>query len=272
MPILFPTVLLLLAALAPSVADSPEEEKRPPHAVISFPEGHPKAWITTFELTTASGARYEVRFNYRDGMDFYAETAALLLAANWVVELTAFTCMRVHGARTKRGETDPVRSLVLVHHLVEGKGAMPLLRSVDGVKVEVKTDDGTAKTAPAGKPPPTGPDLGAESYVEFDLSTVPAGAGKAPPSVTFEIYTTAGSDDSSAWISTPVDPAAPAQAAAGLLESLSQTGCKAEVVGQTRLRVYGQVRGDRYYPALKGSVDSDDLRPEELPKVTNPRS
>jgi hypothetical protein len=48
--------------------------------------------------------------------------------------------------------------------------------------------------------------------------------------------------------------------------------CKAVIIGKTRLRVYGKVMNGRFDPALKGSVESDDLKPEELPRVTNART
>lgn len=271
MPVISAAVLLLLSVPTPP-ADKAGEQKLPPHAVIVFAQDPPRAWTTTFELTTASGSCYEVRLHYREAMNHETETTALLLAANWVVELTPFEPVRVYGARTKGGGTDPVRSLVLTHQLVDGRGAMPQVRSVDGVRAAASADGGTAGPARAGIPRPTGPDLGADSFVEFDLATIPATSLEQSPGVTFELYTGAGADGFCCASSRQLDPAAPGEAAAELLESFTLLGCRAEVVGRTRVRLYGHVRQGRYHPALRGSVDSDDLKPGELPRVTNPRS
>ena len=45
---------------------------------------------------------------------------------------------------------------------------------------------------------------------------------------------------------------------------------EAEVVGMTRLRVYGRIWNGKLIPATEGKVESKNLKKEELPKVKNP--
>jgi hypothetical protein len=270
MPILSPAVLVLLSVPL-FEGDSLEERRLPPHAAVTFPAARPSAWVTMFELTTASGACYQVQVDYRDGMDFEVMTAASLLAANWVVESSAFFPLRVYGTRTKSGETDAIRSLRITSRIVEGEGATPLLRSVHGATVEMRSR--TTDERRAGPIRRTGPDITDTSFVEFDLAPLPAsGPLELPWRTSWGVYSWAGDSSYDVGVSTDIDPTEPWRVLEDVLESFSRMGCKAEIVGKTELRVYGMVIGGRYYPALKGIVESEDLKPEELPKVTNARS
>jgi hypothetical protein len=51
----------------------------------------------------------------------------------------------------------------------------------------------------------------------------------------------------------------------------NERGYKAEWDGKTTVRVYGGVFKDHFHPVIKGEVTSPDLKPNELPKVTNPK-
>ena len=82
----------------------------------------------------------------------------------------------------------------------------------------------------------------------------------------------AGDPAADCTVYTDINPTKPWEVLADVHESFSRMGCKAEIIGKTRLRVYGQVRDGRFHHALKGSVESEDLKPAELPKVTNARS
>jgi hypothetical protein len=264
----------LLAAQS-AATDPPAKPEKPPHALFLFSaNGSPREWITTFEMTTASGARYAVRLNYSPR--FIADSATLntLLAANWLAEAEfGSSGIRIYGARTREGPIDAVRALKIINRRIDDSGDLPHLAAVGSVAVEVKADDGKTKSERTGKPFPTGPTIKDESYVEFDISPLPvAGPARISWQSSWGVFFRTGDSSYDVGTSIDIDPAKPWRALEEVLESFSRMSCKAEIVGKTRLRVYGMVLDGRYYPAIKGSVESEEIKPEELPNITSARS
>ncbi len=107
-------------------------------------------------------------------------------------------------------------------------------------------------------------------YVEFDFSPLPRG-GMVQYKFHFGIRTTDKEIGHSGPISVAGvgDPELTCQAFASFLEN---SEWKAKVVDKTKVRVYGYRLGDTLVPVTTGSVESKDLKPEELPKVTNPKN
>ena len=270
-------LLVAFAAAVPGAASAtepPAKKPEPPYALFEFSGDRTlKQWTTTFEMTTASGATYELAIEFGDLGRNRADTAVKTqLAANWVVEPTDNGCVRIYGVRTKEGKADPVKALTATNRLRAGTGQMPILTGSGGAKVAVKTDDGKTKADPARKVPPKGPEFREETFVEFDLSTLPAGAKDVNWKLDWEIRTTAGKEEP--WLTVPMQVASTvaAEVSVEMLDILfPYHAFKAEVVGKTKIRVYGAVLADRFYPAERGSVTSPDLKPEQLPKVTNPK-
>jgi len=265
------SVFLLVAH--PNVASSAAKPKEPPHALLSFSfDVGLKGWITTFEMTTAKGKCYEVSVTYSQDSILSSATMTVLLSANWMAyQEIGSNGIRVYGARTREGSLDAISSLRIINRLVAGEGEMPHLGSVGGVKVEVITDKGSP--AAIQKLRPTGPDLPDDTFVEFDIAPLPTGGPDEPPwQSAWDISFGPKDPNGGIRVQTDIDPAKPCEVLDGVLESFLDFSCKAEIIGKTRLRVYGRVAEGRFLPVLKGSVDSDDLKPEELPKVTNARS
>lgn len=260
--------VLLLAAfgLAPA-ADPPAKKPDPPaHAILTFGNS-PKSWDMTLEMTTASGASYELPIDLSYGNAFREMTQGQLIRVNWMAELSGDLSIRIYGVRTKSGKADAVKSLRVTTRVRQGLGQTPKVTATDGVKVEAREDDGKAKPA-AEKRPSRGPDLGAEPFVEFDFSVLPP-----PPGIKGKFTWRIDTEDDRRFFKDTVggDLCYHDDFCLGLEMSLNEIGFKAEVVGKSRLRVYGNVREDRFYPATKGSIESPDLKKEQLPKVTNPR-
>jgi hypothetical protein len=265
--------LLFSLGLSPAVGP-PKQEKELPYAYILFRSSDTlKEWTSLLTMTTVSKARYEVRLNYGPKRDFDADTFHVLLAANWLAEVDFEpVSIRLYGVRAPAGEVEAIESIVLVNHLVDGVGEMPVLYSIGGVKVETKKDDGKARRAPAGKPLPNGPVFRDQTYVELDFSTLPIVTPRVDWNVTFNFYAPDRSGYTGPHFSilgTPLDSSNPHVSASDVWNSLCSAGYKAELIGLTKVRVYGHVVRGRYYPALRGEVESEDLKPEELPKVKN---
>ena len=55
-----------------------------------------------------------------------------------------------------------------------------------------------------------------------------------------------------------------------LVLRLRENGFKAEVIDKSKIRVYGHTKDGKFYPVTKGSVETEGLKKEELPKVKNP--
>ncbi|HJZ54126.1 MAG TPA: hypothetical protein VKE74_04180 [Gemmataceae bacterium] len=261
-----------LAAVGLSPAANPPAKKAdPPHAMLAFSRDRTlRQWVSTFEMTTASGQVYGLWIEYGARGNMYdTDTLKALLAANWVAAPTEDGSVRVYGVRTAEGKTDAVKSLTVTNRLVKGTGQMPKLSGIGEVKVDTKEDDGKARPA-AEKRPPTGPKIADDTFVEFDLTTLPPGAMGVFWRLTFEVRTTA--EEEEPWIRIPMEVASDgaAETITDVIEiTLADAGFKSEVVGKTKFRVYGGVWEGRYYPATKGSVESPNLKKEQLPKVTD---
>jgi hypothetical protein len=188
-----------------------------------------------------------------------------------MVESGPFIPLRIYGTRTRSGETDPVRSLIITNRVIEGEAATPQLRSVGGVSVKVKKP--TTEEKGEGPQRRSGPHIAEASFVEFDIEPVAvAGPAAVPWRAWWGVSFRPGDPNPCISVSLDFDPTKPCEILEEILESFQGDGCKAEIIGRTRLRVYGIVIGGRYYPALKGSIYDEDPLPEVLPKVTNARS
>jgi hypothetical protein len=149
---------------------------------------------------------------------------------------------------------------------------MPDLSPVGAVKVETKNEKGKSGPARKGKLLPTGPELRDGAYVEFDLARFPIGCPGENWNVSFNIFASGGNghnDYPQVMVSLTVEASNPLACGPQVLQSLLRFSCKAELIGQTKLRVYGQVVSGRYNPVHRGAVESEDLPPHQLPKVKN---
>lgn len=107
-----------------------------------------------------------------------------------------------------------------------------------------------------------------QAYVEFDFSTLPSD-GEGDCAFLLTVLTTDKELKYSIECKGP-KKFAPDVTCAGFAASMELNRFKAEVVDNTKLRVYGRIWNDKLIPATKGMVESKDLKPEELPKVKNP--
>jgi hypothetical protein len=102
------------------------------------------------------------------------------------------------------------------------------------------------------------------AFVEFDCSPIPT---KGKVDLVVKVYTekavlefkTAGPNGDT-----------PDGLAAALAASFKDAGGTVEVIEKTRVRVYGAKIDGTFYPATKGTVTSENLKPDQLPKVKNP--
>lgn len=115
-----------------------------------------------------------------------------------------------------------------------------------------------------------------EPYVEFDLSPLPEGPGILSLSIKVETTDPDISFETKIQRQIPTGgmPAPVGQTNMGtcehLVDSMKQMKFRAEVVNQTKIRVYGRPFNDTFLPATRGTVTSPDLKKDELPKVKNP--
>ena len=249
-------------------------EKPPPHAYIAFAQTDTlKKWTSLLTITTVRKARYQVRLEYGPKANFDEDTVHHLLAANWLVAMSFEpVSIRVFGVRAPGGEVDAIESITILNHRVDGSVQCQRLFSRGGIKVQTKNVDGKTRPALEEKPLPTGPDIRNEAYVEFDLSSLPTVLAGVSWYVNFHVFAPQDGEydiDPDVSIGETVDASKPLDCATGVLESLSSASCKAELIGLTKPRVYGRVVGGRYFPVHRGKVESEDLHPEELPKVKN---
>src|SRR5262249_9781697 len=152
------------------------------------------------------------------------------LAANWMVE-SMDRSVKIYGVRAKDGTADAVKTLTITNKLRGGMGQMPTLSAFNGAKVEVITDDGKAKPDPKRKVPPKGRTFPGETFVEFDLSTLPLGADDVIWKMNWEVRTTAGKEEP--WIEIPLAVAS-VNAAENLTfladDTFPESGFKTELV------------------------------------------
>ena len=267
----FAMVTVLLLTGPASAADPPAKKSElPPHAVLEFSRDRTlDQWTTTFELTTASGAAYELTVLFGVRGNAYAKMAMQeLLATNWMVEEFDRN-VRIYGVRAKDGTADAVKALTITNRLVKGEGQMPTLSAVGGAKVTTKDDDKPAKADPKRKVPPTGPKFPTETFVEVDFGVLPAGTACVFWEFKWDVRTTAGKDEPNLQFKFEVnsdEAAENCQLCAGIV--FWDCSYKIEAVGKTKLRIYGAVLNGRYYPAEGATIQSPQLKANQLPKVT----
>jgi hypothetical protein len=122
-------------------------------------------------------------------------------------------------------------------------------------------------SAPVGaNPKPREPEM--VPYVEFDFRTLPqVGTGTYTVKLTIETQDKDVKFSESLEFARGTNPNTNCEFVAAFL---NRNKFKSEVINKTKLRVYGRTFNDKLIPATKGMVESPDLKPEELPKVTNP--
>lgn len=106
-------------------------------------------------------------------------------------------------------------------------------------------------------------------YVEFDFSTLPEN-GEGECSLTLTVFTEDKDLKYTSTMKGNVKKVPSGDICAFFAGDMKDNRFKAEVVGKTKLRVYGRIFNGELIPATKGMVESKDLKPEELPKVKNP--
>lgn len=218
----------------------------------------------TVEITTAGGASYALTVEMDAVVAQLARNSLFrgLVHANWVADPSGDCGIKVFGVRAKNGKTDPVKSLVVVAPKKKGRVVVNL-SATGAATAETREGDGK----PAKNPPPSGPDMGKENYVEFDFTTMPT--EKGPWRLTYRVETTL--DKIRFADETGAPNGAPREALCeSLAHVLEETGFKTELVEKSKIRVYGACYDGKFYPATRGIVESPNLKKEQLPKVTNP--
>ena len=105
-------------------------------------------------------------------------------------------------------------------------------------------------------------------YVEIDFSTLPRdGVGECAYTVT--ILTTDKDIKYSTESKGPKKFAADAVCESWAI-NMRVNRYKVEIVDKTKLRIFGRMFNDELIPATEGTVESKDLKPDQLPKVKNP--
>lgn len=263
----------LLTANAAFAVDSPAKKAEPPHAVLEFSRDVTlKQWTTTFELTTTSGANYEITIPFGERGNNYDERAMeALLTANWMVEV-ADRNVRIHGVRKKDGTADAVKELTITNLLVKGEGRTPTLSAVGDAKVTAKDADKPVKADPKRKTPPAGPKFPGETFVEVDFGVLPAGTACVFWEFKWDVRTTAGKEEPNLQFKFEVNSDEAAENCLLCADSIFwDCSYKIEAVGKTKLRIYGAVLNGRYYPAENATIESPQLKANQLPKVTPPK-
>ena len=218
------------------------------------------------QIVTESGTAYALPFEGADhdrtGTLTRRELFMRLLHANWLVATSGKFGIEVFGIRAKGGKVDRIKTLTVTARQQNGREIVKL-GGAGGVKVGVREGDGK----PGAKPPPVGPDLGPEPYVEFDFTTMPVEERSWHITVNVETALknlTFVEDDHAP------DRGQREALCCGLAIRMESVGFKADVIDKSKVRVYGAVFDGKFYPATKGIVKSPDLKKNELPKVTNP--
>jgi hypothetical protein len=211
-----------------------------------------------------SGRRYAIPFDIdNDSTELARDIAfARLVHENWLVEKKGNFGIEVYGVRAKGEGSDPIKSLVVIARKENGR-EIAKLGSTGKATAELREGDGV----PAKNPPALGPALGAESYVEFDFTSMPC--EKGPWELVLTVETTLKN------FSAIADPAAPDgirrdALCENIVASLEDIGFRAEVVEKSKVRVYGGIFDGKFRPAARGTAESQQLKREHLPKVANP--
>ena len=189
-----------------------------------------------------------------------------LIHANWLVDADGHFGIKVFGVRGKAGKVDPVKRLLIVGTKQQGRDPVKL-RGLRGARVQFQE----GKRKPGEKRPPPGPELGSEPFVEFDFTTMPDGNETDRGwRLKLEVMTSLKDLMFRSQRHAPNRGPPRETLCLSLAMGLEWAGFKAEVVDKSKVRVYGAVFDGRFYPATRGIVESPNLRPNELPKVTNP--
>jgi hypothetical protein len=257
---------LIAVVLGACVAGSAEQPKVRPKATLELVYVPPTCKFM-MEVTTMSGANFTIPLDL-DAAGELARNLAYgkLVHANWLVERSGAFGIEIYGVRTKGGQSDPIKTLVVTARKVKGREIVKLDRAGD-VKVELRDDD----PKPGPKPPPVGPDLGDEPFVEFDFTKIPC--EKAPWDVTIRVLTSlkdlsGNVEDMAAPDGTPREGLELMLLSAA--DSLEEIGYKAQLVDKFKIRVYGGLFDGKFYPATKGIVESKTLKKADLPTVKAP--
>lgn len=264
------------AIVAPAVtADPPAKPAEPLHAVLTFGERkkQPKSWFMKLELKTASGSVYElpILLDTDKETDPLGSMQRAMMDANWMADPSRKErTIRIYGARKKDGTVDAVKSLALTNRIVHGEGELPNLTAVGGATVDAREDKGEAKPERVGMRP-KGPDLGAEPHVEFDFTHLPD-VQDVYWNFVLKLHTTQWAEPDKSEFEIISQGVHDGFLCRIMAEMMNERGIKAERVGKTKLRVYGWVHKDRFYPVTKGSIESPELKGDQLPKVTQPKA
>ena len=101
-----------------------------------------------------------------------------------------------------------------------------------------------------------------EPYIEIDFTPMPGDQVRSTITVTVE------TTDKDLTFSERITVKMKHDALCDLVVNiLGDVKFKAEVVGKSKVRVYGRTFNDKFYPVTKGSVTSPDLEKEQLPTV-----
>lgn len=263
--------ILAIALLHPatrSVAEAQKKTAEPPFAGLTFNDS-PKSWVMTLLMTTESGSAYELSIDLdtkKQGNVFRDDTQRDLIRANWVAETYGGRSIAIYGVRARDGNVDAVKSLVLTNRVRRGPGEPPHMAKDSTAKVETKTGEMEDKPDSEARKRPTGPQFEDEPFVEFDFQTLPP-----PPGVkaSYELRV----DTSGSVFKSPTsgDIHYSDDTAIGWEQSLNEIGYKAEVIEKSKLRVYGHVTSKGFLQATKGSITSEGLPKEQIPKVVQPK-
>ncbi|MCI0705078.1 MAG: hypothetical protein L0241_28795 [Planctomycetia bacterium] len=106
-----------------------------------------------------------------------------------------------------------------------------------------------------------------EPCVEIDFSTLPEFTEKGDLTYHFEFVGVVTEPN------TYTGPVYREDMALIYYQNLKTAGVKVERVGDTKVRVYGwKDKEGVFHPVIKGTVTSKTIKPEQLPKVTNPKN
>jgi hypothetical protein len=233
------------------------------------------------KLTAADGTekalRLKVNLNGADGVRDYVFNQATRLG--WVAEKAGKYTLVVKGTRGEDGRLVPVAKCALALTNVASGGAS--LVGVSGAAVKTAAPEpaapGKPEPAAAVPPPPAGPCAAApvpadppKEFIEFDLSSLPEEVGRAW-SVSLAVATT---QDKGGYADR-VGPVGGYLERLGLCDAvvagLTDRGFRAEVLDGAKVRVYGRTHDGKFYPVVRGTVASDELKKEELPAVRQPK-
>lgn len=108
----------------------------------------------------------------------------------------------------------------------------------------------------------------ADSFVEFDFSTVPERVGRRWELI---VHVTTSNDAVKFKLAVNIaERFSPVTLADSYRSSMEEVGYKVELVDKLKLRVYGCTVKDKFYSVREGKVESPQVTKDQLPAVTNP--